>query len=43
MKYNIHQGKPKGTLPDLSERRANYDLVKASKYSTEADLAGGGK
>jgi hypothetical protein len=34
------QGKPKGTLPDISERRANYDLVKGSKYATEADLAG---
>jgi hypothetical protein len=30
-------GQPTGTLPDLKERKGNYELVKGSKYAVEAD------
>jgi hypothetical protein len=33
----LAMGTPKGTLPDIRERRQNYQLVKNSKYSKEAD------
>eukprot|EP00435_Cladocopium_sp_Y103_P041379 s664_g11.t1 len=33
----LNQGRPTGELPDLRMRRANYQLVKGSKYAREAD------
>eukprot|EP00438_Fugacium_kawagutii_P022833 Skav230308 [mRNA] locus=scaffold430:98494:99290:+ [translate_table: standard] len=33
----LNQGKPTGDLPSLRMRRANYQLVKGSKYAREAD------
>ena len=33
----LAMGTPKGILPDIRERRQNYNLVKNSKYSKEAD------
>jgi len=33
----LASGTPKGMLPDIRERRQNYQLVKNSKYSKEAD------
>ena len=33
----LTSGTPKGLLPDIRERRQNYNLVKNSKYSKEAD------
>ncbi len=33
----LAKGTPSGDLPDIRERRMNYELVKGSKYATAAD------
>ena len=33
----LNKGTPTGTLPDIDERKGNYDLVKGSKYAAAAD------
>ena len=33
----LNSGIPKGTLPNLRERKLNYSLVQGSKYSKVAD------
>ena len=33
----LAKGQPKGILPEIEERQKNYQLVKDSKYSIEAD------
>merc|ERR1712070_70381 len=37
----LNKGTPTGVLPDLDERKGNYNLVKGSRYAVAADAEAG--